>query len=103
MNSALAIEGEVLIRLARELSADELPELVGYLESAKAVAWQRLVSPVSAPQEHDELLDVETAASRLGVSTDYLYRHSADYPFTRRQGRKLLFSALGLEKHIRQR
>jgi len=87
---------------ARDLPAEELPDLIGELEAIKATAWARLTAPALATQEHDELLDVETAAERLGVSRDYLYRHSQEYPFTRRQGRKLLFSALGIDKHIRQ-
>ena len=88
-------------RLA-DADAEELPDLIGELEAIKATAWARLTAPALATQEHDELLDVETAAERLGVSRDYLYRHSQEYPFTRRQGRKLLFSALGVDKHIRQ-
>jgi hypothetical protein len=101
----VAPQGDLLERLrnvARELPAGELPDFIGELESIKATAWARLASPLPALQEHDELLEVEAAAQRLGVSKDYLYRHHADYPFTRRQGRKLLFSALGIEKHIRQ-
>ena len=86
---------------ARDLPAEELPDLIGELEAAKATAWARLAAPSAAPQEHDALLEVEAAALRLGVSKDYLYRHHAQYSFTRRQGRKLLFSALGIEKHIR--
>jgi len=89
-----------LLRAARELPAEDLPGLIGQLEETKAVAWARLTAPV-AHQEHDELLDVGTAAERLGVSRDYLYRHAQEYPFTRRQGRKLLFSARGIDKHIR--
>ena len=94
-----------LFRAARELPAEELPDFIGRLESAKAVAWARLMTltPASVPQEHDELLSVEVAAERLGISKDYLYRHHSQYPFTRRQGRKLLFSALGIEKYIQQR
>jgi len=89
-------------RAARELPASELPGFIGGLESAKATAWARLTSP-PATQEHDELLSVEAAAERLGISKDYLYRHSGEYPFTRRQGRKLLrFSALGIDRYIRQ-
>jgi hypothetical protein len=84
------------------LPAEELPDFIGELESIKALAWARLTAPASA-QEHDKLLDVEAAASRLGVSLDYLYRHSSQYSFTRRQGRKLLFSAQGIERHIGQR
>lgn len=99
-------QGDLLERLrtmARELSAGDLPSFIGELEAVKATAWQRLSAPAQASGEHDELLSVEVAAERLGVSADYLYRHHSQYPFTRRQGRKLLFSALGIEKHIRQK
>ena len=102
----VAPQGDLLERLrtlARELSAGELPSFIGELEAAKATAWARLSTPPSSQAEHDELLSVEVAADRLGVSRDYLYRHHSQYPFTRRQGRKLLFSALGIEKHIRQK
>jgi hypothetical protein len=101
----VAPQGDLLERLrtvARELQAEELPAFIGALESIKATAWARLTAPSSAQEQHDELLDVATAAERLGVSSDYLYRHSREYAFTRRQGRKLLFSALGIDKHIRQ-
>jgi excisionase family DNA binding protein len=91
-----------ILRAARELPAEDLPDLIGELERAKATAWARLSAPAAAPAEHDELLSVTEAARRLGISSDYLYRHSQAYPFTRRQGRKLLFSALGIERHIRQ-
>lgn len=101
-----APQGDLLERLrgvARDLPAGELPDFIGELEAVKATAWAWLSAPSPLTQEHDELLDVATAAQRLGVSSDYLYRHSQDYPFTRRQGRKLLFSASGVEKHIRQK
>ncbi len=101
----VAPQGDLLERLrtvARELPAGELPSFIGELEVVKATAWARLSAPASATAEHDELLEVEAAAQRLGVSKDYLYRHSQEYAFTRRQGRKLLFSALGIDKHIRQ-
>ena len=98
---SLGIDNQ-LFKAARELPAEELPDFIGRLESAKAVAWARLMAPASDPQEHDELLPVEVAAERLGISKDYLYRQHSQYPFTRRQGRKLLFSALGIEKYIQQ-
>jgi hypothetical protein len=93
---------ERLLKAARELPAEELAGFIGQLEAAKATAWARLTAPSQAPQPaHDELLSVPEAAHRLGVSADYLYSHHQEYPFTRRQGRKLLFSALGIERHIR--
>jgi hypothetical protein len=92
-----------VLKAAQELPREKLPSFIGQLEGAKATAWARLTAPTPAQTEHDELVDVTEAARRLSVSTDYLYCHSREYPFTRRQGRKLLFSALGIDKYIRQR
>jgi hypothetical protein len=91
-----------ILRAAQELPAEDLPDLIGELERAKATAWARLSAPVAAPVEHDELLGVTEAARRLGVSSHYLYRRQKEYAFTRHQGRKLLFSELGIDRHIRQ-
>lgn len=44
--------------------------------------------PAPAP---DELVDVKEVARRLKVSTDHVYDHADEYPFTVREGRKLLF------------
>jgi hypothetical protein len=93
---------ELLLQFARNSSQEELPGFIGQLEQAKATAWARLAAGRETQQGHDELLDVTEAARRLGISKDYLYDHHPDYPFTRRQGRKLLFSAQGIDKHIRQ-
>jgi excisionase family DNA binding protein len=91
------------LKAARELPPEDLPALIGQLEAAKATAWARLTAPAPAQTEHDELLNVAEAARRLGVSEDYLYGHHREYPFTRRQGRKLLFSAQGIDRFIRQK
>jgi len=95
-------ELQIVLRDARELPADQLPHLLGELEEVRATAMARLASaPIQRP-ESDELLDVSEAARRLGVSRDFIYHHSKDFAFTRRMGSKLLFSAAGIEKHIRQ-
>ena len=102
----VAPQGDLLDRLrtvARELPTGELPSFIGELEAVKATAWARLSAPASSLVEHDELVSVEVAAERLGVGRDYLYRHHSQYSFTRRTGRKLLFSAQGIEKHIREK
>ena len=39
----------------------------------------------------DLVLDVAEAARRLNVSTDYVYRHKDEWPFTVRNGRNLGF------------
>jgi excisionase family DNA binding protein len=51
----------------------------------------------------EELLDVKTAAQRLGVSVDWVYRQAARLPFTVRLGRSLRFSSEGLDRYVRQR
>jgi excisionase family DNA binding protein len=89
--------------LARELTPEELPRLLGDLEEVRCTAIARLtaVAPKSSP-ERDELLNVAEACRRLNVSKDYLYRHHREFTFTRRVGRKLLFSSLGIDKYLRQ-
>jgi excisionase family DNA binding protein len=82
-----------------EMRPEQLPELLGELEVVRSTAMMKLTAPISA-QPHDELLSIEQASERLGMSTDYLYRHSKTLPFTRRMGRKLLFSSLGIEQFI---
>jgi excisionase family DNA binding protein len=96
-------ELDAVLRAARSVSTDDLPRFLGELESVKAVAWQRLFAS-SAPteQSRDELLDVEEAARRLGVSTKFLYTHSSRYAFTRHIGRHIRFSAKGLDAYIRR-
>jgi hypothetical protein len=95
-------ELELILMAAQEMRKDELPLLLGELEQVRCVALARLTSAPVLPQASDELLDVAEAARRLGASKDYLYRHHRDFAFARRLGRKLLFSATGIEKHIRQ-
>jgi excisionase family DNA binding protein len=84
----------------RDAGAEQLPELIGQLESLKAQAWARLTAQPAAVPQRDELLDVEQAAGRLSVSKDYLYRNAKSFPFTKRMGRKLLFSSNGIDQYL---
>lgn len=95
-------ELQAALDIARSLPADELPRFLGELETVRAVAWSRLSSP-PAPASNgaaDELLDVDAAAARLGISSSYLYRHHSQFPFSRRVGRTLRFSAFGIQSYI---
>jgi excisionase family DNA binding protein len=87
-----------------ELPQEKLPALIGELEFLKALALVRLARPPvqTTTQIHDELIGVAEASRRLGLSRDYLYRHKGQFAFTRHQGRKLLFSAQGIERYIQQ-
>lgn len=86
---------------AQTLPPDQLPRLLGDLEELRAVAYSRLTLP-TAVQRPDELLAVEPASERLGVSVDYLYRNHSRFPFTRRVGRTLRFSSLGIDEYIKR-
>ena len=93
-----------MLRLAQVLPAEQLPQFLGELEEVRCTAIARLSTsgpvPATAP---DELLPIEEACRRLGMGKDYLYRNSKDFPFTRRMGRRLLFSSRGIEKHIQSK
>jgi|ERR1019366_2694608 predicted DNA-binding transcriptional regulator AlpA len=100
--SVMRNELQLMLLAAKELPVGELPGLLGELEEIRVTALARLTAPEPAPQQADELLDIGEAARRLGVSKDFLYRNRGDFPFSRRLGRRLLFSALGIDNYIRQ-
>jgi hypothetical protein len=89
------------LKIAQELPAQEIPRLLGEIEEIRCTAMARLSAQLYLPtEESDELLGVEEASRKLGVSKDFLYRRGRHFPFVRRMGRKLLFSKLGIERHI---
>jgi hypothetical protein len=85
---------------ARSLPAEKLPRLLGDLAEVQATALARLSSPAPAPTPPDTLLTVKEAAERLHCSQVYLYKTAL--PFKRKLGRKLLFSANGIEEYLRK-
>ena len=94
-----------LAAIVREAPAEALPEIIGALEAAKAVAWARLTMSSTRStgngngrSEADQNLSIDEAARRIGMSKEWLYRHAAELPFATRVGRRLLFSAHGLEQ-----
>ena len=95
-------ELQFVLKVAQDLPPEGLPKLLGEIEEIRCTAMARLTSPEAAKTVDDRLLAVKEASHRLGVSKDYLYRHGHNFPFTRRIGRKLLFSSAGIDKHIRQ-
>jgi hypothetical protein len=93
-------ELQAALDLAGSVPAAELPRLLGDLREVEAVALARLASPPI--ETKDELLDVPTAAARLSVSPDYLYRNHRRFPFVRRMGKRLLFSSAGLDAYLKR-
>jgi hypothetical protein len=95
-------ELQAVLKSARNLPPEELPELIGELAQVTAAVKARLYSQ-PAPAEADDLLDVDAAARMLGQSPSWLYHHHHELPFSRRLpgSRNLLFSRLGIEKYLR--
>jgi predicted DNA-binding transcriptional regulator AlpA len=88
---------------ARNLTAEQLPSLLGQLELIKMTAIARLTSDGSPHEQTDRLLNSREAAELFGISEAFLYRNHAHYDFTIRLGRKLLFSHLGIQRFLQRR
>lgn len=84
-----------------------LPAILAALATlqGRAVARLATLAPVStAPSAPETYLDVRAAAARLGLSADWLYRHAARLPFTRRLGRRTLrFDPVALDRWMASR
>src|SRR5262249_9045977 len=93
---------QTVLASVQDLQPEEVPALLGELEVIKATALLRLSQP-PPPVQADELLHVDAAAQRLGMSAQYLYRHADTLPFTKRNGRSLRFSSRGIEQYINRR
>jgi hypothetical protein len=101
MKGNLRPELQPALDLATTLARSDLPSFLGAVEEIRVVALARLASP-PVEARLDQLLDVPQAAARLNVSENYLYRNSRRLPFTRRVGRKLLFSSSGLDLYLKK-
>jgi predicted DNA-binding transcriptional regulator AlpA len=88
-------------KVGADLSYDEIPDALGMLEQVRARLTFRALAG-SRPAV-DRLLPVAEAAELLGMAPDTLYRRSTSFPFTVRDGRRVRFSQLGIERYIRAR
>jgi excisionase family DNA binding protein len=100
--TGLRAELQFILDSVQQIPRERLPALLGELEVIRATAVMRLSAPTAMPDRHDELLGVEQAAERLGIGKDYLYRNAKKLSFTRRIGRKLVFSSAGIDEYIRK-
>jgi hypothetical protein len=91
---------ETVLQQAQSVPVETVPAFLGKLETIKITALARLLAPATAVRPEDQLIDVDAAAARLSVSPGYLYRHHEEFQFTRRIGKRLLFSSSGIETYI---
>ena len=100
--AAILANPQLIDGLGPEEAATAIAELARIQAALAARLRQapRPNAPPSTPQP-DRLLEPAEAASRLGVTVRWLYRHANQLPFTRRLGRKVLrFSEAGLQRFL---
>lgn len=87
------------------LEPTQIPALLVQLNAVQASMAAHLVATTQAgaAERHDALLNVEEAAKRLGVSTDWIYRRTRKLPFVVRVGRNVRFSSNGIDRYVRNR
>jgi hypothetical protein len=97
----MASYSEILHDVLENLPADQLPNFIGELAKANAIALSRLSAPAPALQSNEKLLDIKSAAAIVGCSVHWLRRH--ELPCVRRIGKRVLFHSGELQKYIRQK
>ncbi len=85
-----------------ELAPEQARALLAQLVTLQAPLLARALV-AGGGRDPDELLTVDVAARRLGLSEDWVYRHAAKLPFTVHVGRQVRFSARRLEAYIAAR
>jgi predicted DNA-binding transcriptional regulator AlpA len=83
-----------LLSQVAELRPEELPAVLAAVAARMAAVQQEEREPTA---DGDVNLPIAEAARRLSISKDWLYRHADKLPFTVRIGRRVTFSAAGLE------
>ncbi len=97
---------DVLDQAAAAFALPEVADLIGRLVSIEERARLRLrqaADPGAVLTAPDDNLSAADAARRLGMSRDWLYRNARRLPFAGRIGRRVVFSARGLERWNQQR
>ena len=87
------------------LPAEAIAALRGELAKLDTLLLARRLSggniQAETGPEGDRLLNAKEASAKLSLSEDHLYRHSTQFPFTVRMGRRLRFSEAGIARYIR--
>jgi predicted DNA-binding transcriptional regulator AlpA len=81
----------------------DIPGVLGQLEAVRAQLWSRLRTPEPEAVSKDETLTADAAAIMIGVSKDWLYRHTK-LPFRIEVGPKQTrYSRRGIERWLAAR
>lgn len=97
----------VLERLAPEVPPEAVPGTVTRLAAVLALLGARMVAPATNGDEDapgDRLLTAREVSARTTLSVAYVYRHADALPFfSKRVGRKVLFSEVRLARWLARR
>src|SRR6266508_2038415 len=88
---------ELILNFPRKLSQvdrGQIPAFITLLSSIQAALAAQLASSRDQSQEPsngDRIIGVQEAAQKVGVTEDWLYRHTEKLPFVVRLGRSVRF------------
>ena len=86
------------------MTREEIIEAIGKIEADRARLFAQLIAHEIDREPDDALLTVAEAAGILRVTTDWLYRHADQLPFTRRPGPgQVRFSRRGIQEYLRRK
>ncbi len=95
-------EGTALPTLEQvdDASIAQLPAMLAFTAAVTARIASRLLKFAPSPRVEDRLLLIGEAAELLAKSEGWLYHHAKELPFTRRVGRGLRFSRVGIRQYL---
>ena len=86
------------------MTREELIAAIGTIEVERARLFAQLLAHELQREPDDALLTVNEAAEVLSVTTDWLYRHADELPFTVRPGPgQVRFSKVGIQEYLRRK
>ena len=109
--SDLLADPELAFRLSRSEALTRLRQVRAGEARYRALADFLVARLAGASEElglagrngRDRLLTAQDVSAQTTLSVGWLYRHADALPFTRRVGRKVLFSEAGLDKWLVKR
>jgi predicted DNA-binding transcriptional regulator AlpA len=90
--------------LAKDLSSEEAANMLTQLTAVQQTLTAQVVSSKGSNTEdtEDRLLNIDEAAQRLSMTTDWLYRNWKNFVFARKISGQLRFSSQGIDRYIKR-
>lgn len=86
------------------MTREEIITAIGKIEADRARLLAQLIAHKIDHEPDDALLTITEAAGILSVTTDWLYRHADELPFTVRPGPgQVRFSKNGIQEYLRRK